>query len=300
MSGPDPSASETRELLERIGAESHLCLSCGGCRAHCPIHTATHRLQPIRLVQMANLGLIPELLRRPEVQYCLQCNGCSRFCPMTVRPAALIKALRSEAVRTGAVSPETERELTSLRVSLQRVRRRAIERLLQGQDVADVVADFDDMGGPSEEPPADAEPLVDPFSGSELARRVEEAIGYRPDLASCMTCRECTTVCPVAHEGRVFDPVAVFRRQQLGATDELLASPDIWLCRSCEACSEACRQGVVGHALIEGLQQVAIEEGVVPDGFRQRLLELDRALYRWFVGLMHGVLGDPRPPEVGP
>jgi heterodisulfide reductase subunit C len=290
MSGPDLSASSTRELLERIGAESHLCLSCGGCRTHCPIHTATGRLQPIRLVQLANLGLIAELLRRPEVWYCLQCNGCSQFCPMTVRPAALIEALRQEAARTGAVSPETERELTSHRTRLQRVRRHAIERLLQGQDVADVIADFDAMGERADEPPAEA--LVDPFSGSELAQQVEQAIGYQPDLSSCMTCRECTTVCPVAHERTVYDPVAVFRRQQLGATDELLASPDIWLCRSCEACSEVCRQGVVGHALIEGLQQVAIEEGVVPDGFRQQLRELDRALYPWFVGLVDGALGD--------
>jgi heterodisulfide reductase subunit C len=292
MSGPGPSASETLELLERIGAELHHCLSCGGCRAHCPIHAATGRLQPIRLVQLANLGLIPELLRRPEVHYCLQCNSCSQFCPMTVRPAALIKALRKEAVRTGAISAETDRELNGLRAMLQRVRRRAIERLLQGQAVADVVADLDAMGQPSDEPPAAPEPLAAPFAGSELGKQVEQAIGYPPDLSSCMTCRECTTVCPVAHERLVYDPVTVFRRHQLGATDELLASPDIWLCRSCEACSEACRQGVTGHALIEGLQQVAIEQGAVPDGFRQLLRELDQALYPWFLERVHGVLGD--------
>lgn len=289
MSDSDPLASATHELLERIGAEGHLCLSCGGCRARCPIHAATGRLQPIRLVQMANLGLIPELLRRPEIHYCLQCNGCSQFCPMTVRPAALIKALREEAVHTGAISPETERELAGLRSTLQRVRRRAIERLLDGQAVADVVTDFDSLGERSDEPVA--APLLDPFAGSELAQQVEQAIGYRPDLSSCMTCRECTTVCPVAHERGVYDPVAVFRGHQLGATDELLASPDIWLCRSCEACSEACRQGVIGHALVEGLQEVAIDQGVVPEGFRQRLRELDRELYPWFLERVHGVLG---------
>ncbi len=282
MSDPDLSASAARELLEQIGAESHLCLSCGGCRAECPIHTATSRLQPIRLVQMANLGLVQELLRRPEVWFCLQCNRCSRFCPMTVRPAALIRALRREAVRTGAIPAGTERELTDLGVRLQRIRRRAVELLLEGRDLADVVGDLDALGDPRHEPPP-PEPLVDPFSDDELARRVEAVIGYRPDLSSCMTCRECATVCPVAHEGRVYDPVAVFRRHQLGATEELLASPDIWLCRSCESCSEACRQGVVGHALLEGLQEVAIERGVVPEGFRERLQQLDRALYRWFV-----------------
>ena len=32
-------------------------------------------------------------------------------------------------------------------------------------------------------------------------------------------------------------------------------------------------------------------DSVVPDGFRQRLRELDGALYRWFVGLVDGALG---------
>ena len=291
MSDPDLSATATGELLERIGAESHLCLSCGGCRTRCPIHATTGALQPIRLVQMANLGLIAELLRRPEVWTCLQCNRCSRFCPMAVQPSALIEALRDEAVRTGAVPPGTQRELAGLGEGLQRTRRRAIERLLAGEAVSVVCAELDLVDEAAPAPPGEPEPLVDPFAGSELAGRVEQAIGYRPDLSSCMTCRECTTVCPVACDGSVYDPAAVFRRQQLGATEELLGSPDIWLCRGCESCSEACRQGVVGHALIEGLQQVAVEQGAVPEDFPQRLQELDRALYPRLLERVRAALG---------
>jgi len=57
---PDPQARRAVENEAR--AEVNLCWTCSTCDSECPIFRATRRLRPQRIVRMANLGFLDELL----------------------------------------------------------------------------------------------------------------------------------------------------------------------------------------------------------------------------------------------
>jgi heterodisulfide reductase subunit C len=64
---PDPKLR--LHIEQAVRAESHMCWTCRSCANECPVNLATSRLQPIKIVWMANLGLLDELLRAPEIWY---------------------------------------------------------------------------------------------------------------------------------------------------------------------------------------------------------------------------------------
>jgi heterodisulfide reductase subunit C len=82
MSNPLIPSLELRKLIEsRAFALSSLCWTCGSCDLECPVNRATNRLRPQKLVRMANLGMLEELLGLPEIWYCLNCRRCMMTCP---------------------------------------------------------------------------------------------------------------------------------------------------------------------------------------------------------------------------
>jgi Fe-S oxidoreductase len=103
------------------------------------------------------------------------------------------------------------------------------------------------------------------------------------NLAACMTCGACTTVCPIAHDRTVYDPVLLFRMVNLGQQEVLFGSPSIWLCLGCERCTEACAQGIGGHLVIRDLQDGSIAGAHAPSDMRERLEEIDRLLFSAYV-----------------
>ncbi len=115
-----------RQVAERIrrGADAgqSLCWTCGSCDAMCPVHVASGRLRPQVMVRLANLGLLEELLRRPEIWYCLGCRRCSQTCPQAVKPAALIEFARREALRRGLFDTAFLDGYRRLFAAFQRVR----------------------------------------------------------------------------------------------------------------------------------------------------------------------------------
>jgi heterodisulfide reductase subunit C len=81
----------------------------------------------------------------------------------------------------------------------------------------------------------------------------------------------------------VFDPLRIYRQIIWGLRDELLSSPDLWLCIACETCSRACPQNVKGHLVIRRLQQLAQEEGYVNFEFLRNRPVIERLAYKRFV-----------------
>lgn len=240
------------------------CLSCHGCRSVCPMQAATGRLTPLKTVRIAALGILDAVLRSKDIWYCRQCNRCATHCPASVRPSALIRRLRDQAVMMGYVDEVTIEGFELLQAKFQRARWHMVACLLRGESLK--AADWRCMS----EAPVPA--LADAVTLGESGRLCW-------NLSACMTCGACTTVCPITQDGRVYDPVLLFRMVNLGQQELLLRSPSIWLCLGCERCTEACSQGIAGHLVIRELQDRSIAGAHAPPDMRDRLGEIDRILF---------------------
>ncbi len=80
-------------------------------------------------------------------------------------------------------------------------------------------------------------------------------------LAWCYQCAKCTPVCPVAAVAD-FSPRRIYRRTQLG--QDLLESPDLWLCTTCANCLRVCPKQVNMVEAMPALREQAVLEGRAP------------------------------------
>ncbi len=274
-------------LIEsRIDAHSNLCWTCGTCDSECPVFRATERLQPQKTVRMANLGLVQSLLALPESWYCISCRRCRQGCPNSVKPYELHRYLREEAITAGLVSSGIIAPYRRLISEFQRVRWRAAAHCFKAELTSMSTDQWYKW-------------LKTPLRDSRF-RVIETANGTaRPTTAqtgrsnshACFTCSECSNCCPLLGERAVFDPQRIFRMATLGMCAEVLRSPAIWLCLGCQQCTEACSQLVRGHDVIQGFQQMAVDEGIVDDQFIYRLEQADRVIYPQFLNEIDSLLG---------
>jgi heterodisulfide reductase subunit C len=233
---------------------------------------------------MVALGHAERVLRSREIWYCLQCQRCTSACPSAVAPATHVRAWRAEAVRRGFVDLPTLERYEALCRQLQRARARLVaECVLGDRPLRDAAAEWRSLAPPDATHRAARARLDTSAAHRALDDDLESSLGVPAALNACMSCRECMTVCPVAGDGAVYDPVRLFRMVRLGLAEELLTAPAIWLCLGCGRCTSACTQGVSGHRLLASLQELAIRRGLVPADVRERLGALDRELYPRFV-----------------
>lgn len=281
-----PDRTLRRTIESNAEAQANLCWNCSTCDSECPVYLATGRLRPQKIVRMANLGLLDDLLSLPEIWYCLTCRRCNYVCPNLVRPASIIAFLRKEAVRRKLVSWERFvrfREFFSL---FQRVRWHAADLCLKG-----------DLGPVSRELwSAWLETPVDGTGGrvslsNPPPSTAFRSVGKAAASTACFTCGECGNACPIFFERSVFEPQWIFRMVNLGLEEELLKSPSIWLCIACQRCTEACGELVSGHLVIQGLQDLALEAGAVDQGFPFRWKRAQKAIYPFFVERINSLLG---------
>lgn len=291
-----PEPRSRHAVSAAVRADANLCLSCSSCLTECPVNKATNRLQPLKLVRMANWGLLDEMVRLPEIWYCLSCNKCRSVCPMEVKPAALMAYLRQEAVARGVVTEESLRELKALHVRLQRVRLHVASLCLKGESSPDPAAawqrcanapvlDFQDGSG-------DGFRVVSSAENRRLRRSLGDYLGFPTNLMSCYTCRECSNACPAVHETAVFDPLQIFRMAAFGLFEQLLRSPSIWLCYDCQSCTRACTQLVSGHLALRRTRETAMAEGFVDREFPDRWREAQRGVYSYFLDQVDALLKD--------
>ena len=82
----------------------------------------------------------------------------------------------------------------------------------------------------------------------EFLNKVIEAGADR--LRTCIQCGTCSSVCPSGRR-TAFRTRELIRKALLGLKDEVLSSPDLWLCATCLTCLERCpRQIKVTDAII--------------------------------------------------
>ena len=283
-STPDLEARKAIEISTH--AESNLCWMCSTCDSECPIYLATGRLRPQKVVRMANLGFLDELLSLPEIWYCITCKRCNYMCPNLVKPASVISFLRKEAIRRNILSWKMVLRYRNIFSRLQRVRWHAAEQCLKG----DMGPISHDLWREWLETPVDGLEGDVVLSANHSHSKAFKNAADSSSISSCFTCSECSNVCPIFFERSVFDPQWIFHMVNLGL-EEILKSPSIWLCIACRRCTEACSQLVEGHLMIRRLQEFALEEGIVDDGFPFRWEKAQKAIYRLFVEEVDALLG---------
>lgn len=265
-----------RRIIQDVSrADSTMCWTCSSCDCECPMNIATGRLRPQKIVRLANLGLVDDLLSLPEIWYCLTCRRCNRVCPNLVKPETIVRYARTAAILGGYVPYETGRKYYELIRRFQRVRWQAARICTQGDLEALEESQYHKW-------------LQTPIPESMIPVSSTAFFKYSASLRSdtetarlhnCFTCGECSSVCPVAGEPGVFDPRFIFRMAHLGLTDELLQSPSIWLCLACGRCTDVCSQQVDGCGMIRRLQELSVQEAKAVGGFQWRWQRAQKIIY---------------------
>jgi len=92
---------------------------------------------------------------------------------------------------------------------------------------------------------------------------VDELVKAGTDrIRTCIQCGTCSSVCPSGRR-TAFRTRELMRKALLGLKDEVLSSPDLWLCSTCYTCLERCpRQIKVTDAIII-MRNMAVEHGFI-------------------------------------
>jgi heterodisulfide reductase subunit C len=83
-------------------------------------------------------------------------------------------------------------------------------------------------------------------------------------LQTCFACAACSARCPVGGLKPEYDPRRLLRLAVLGRREEVLSSPLIWLCCSCQNCSEVCPQDVRCSDVLTAIKNLAAQAGYAP------------------------------------
>lgn len=99
-------------------------------------------------------------------------------------------------------------------------------------------------------------------------------------IRTCMQCGTCSSVCPSGRR-TAFRTRELMRKAILGLKEEVLSSPDLWLCTTCLTCLERCPRQIKTTDAIIILRNIAVAEGYMLPQHRKaskKLLETGHAV----------------------
>jgi len=99
---------------------------------------------------------------------------------------------------------------------------------------------------------------------TSLRGQVEKLSGI--DTSACLQCKKCSNGCSVSKIAAT-RPSEVMRLLHLGAGNELLDKDLVWLCVSCETCTQRCPMGIDVAGVIDALRKLSQKKGAKkPEG----------------------------------
>ncbi|MCW4010683.1 MAG: 4Fe-4S dicluster domain-containing protein [Candidatus Bathyarchaeota archaeon] len=123
-------------------------------------------------------------------------------------------------------------------------------------------------------------------------------------LLKCFQCGTCTSDCPVARYSDSYRPRTLIHMARLGLKDRVLKSDTLWLCAACFTCTDRCPQGVEVASVIRVLRNLAAEEGIVPQVFKDQCSSVLQSGYAYKISELRlkkrDTLGLPPLPKGNP
>jgi heterodisulfide reductase subunit C len=114
---------------------------------------------------------------------------------------------------------------------------------------------------------------------SEIDLKFKHEIAKMPGgekLMRCFQCGTCTSDCPIARFSDTYRPRRIIRMAHLGLKQKILNDAEtekpnnaLWLCASCFTCTDRCPQDVEVASVIRILKNLAAEQGIVPQAFKE-------------------------------
>lgn len=92
----------------------------------------------------------------------------------------------------------------------------------------------------------------------QVSLRAEMKERTGKNTARCYQCGKCSAGCPMAGETSL-RPHDVMRLVNLDERERLLTNESIWLCLTCETCTERCPNGCDPARTIDALREMAVE-----------------------------------------
>lgn len=92
-------------------------------------------------------------------------------------------------------------------------------------------------------------------------------------IRTCIQCGTCSSVCPSGRR-TAFRTRELMRKAILGLRDEVLSSPDLWLCATCLTCLERCPRQIKTTDAIIILRNIAVAEGYMLPQHRKASMKL--------------------------
>ena len=89
------------------------------------------------------------------------------------------------------------------------------------------------------------------------------------ELKECMQCGTCSGVCSVGAFTEVAGPRKLFAWVLGGDIHKALADEFLWVCTSCQACTDNCPKKLHVSSMVGGLKQMSIDHGLAPGGDAQ-------------------------------
>ncbi len=89
-------------------------------------------------------------------------------------------------------------------------------------------------------------------------------------ILKCFQCGTCTSDCPVARYSDSYRPRTLIRMASMGLKDRVLKSDTLWLCAACFTCTDRCPQDVEVASVIRVFRNLAAEEGLFPQVFKDQ------------------------------
>jgi len=98
-----------QEVLRLAGQEVLTCIQCGTCSVSCP---TAHLMNPSirKLIKLCLEGKKEEALHNETLWLCTSCLLCTVRCPRSIRPKAVVSALKDIAEREGLQSKDAAYE----------------------------------------------------------------------------------------------------------------------------------------------------------------------------------------------
>jgi heterodisulfide reductase subunit C/nitrate reductase gamma subunit len=262
--------SPAANVMTRQVMELDACTRCCTCSLHCSVAVAGDSLGNDLILPSERMAFLKDYIAGKQlsprgltaiqqgVYLCTNCDRCTVNCPAGINLRDLWFRVREEMLQRGLAVPLTLTPLSFYRGLRQR--ELAPDQYAEPPRKAQLAlgGDAPRLGQP-EQPIA----LASTDGGSPISAALS---GRAATFASCFTCENCSTVCPVAgnyddpREQLDLLPHQIIRSLVLGLEDLAMGSKMLWYCLTCYQCQEHCPQGVKVTDIFYELKNLAAQK----------------------------------------